>query len=175
MSHSPLIKATLVFFLSVCSGVMVQTNAFAEQGTPHPIDVDVVHQIIDAKAETTFEAFRFEPDYLRIKPGTTIRFKGSTGRHTVSSVRGMYPDQAKPFEIRGKPEMGILFEQEGVYGIRCRVHGRHGMAMLVVVGDPSTNLDTARVQKVGKKEKIKFKRLFDRLDGEIAKGVFQDK
>lgn len=134
--------------------------------------VDVVKQIIDVSATTSYEAFRFEPDYLRIKPNSTIRFTGSLGKHTVSSVRGMYPDGAKPFEIRNKPAMDIAFAKEGVYGIRCRVHGRHGMAMLIVVGDPRVNLEKARIQKVGKKEAVKFKTLFDHLDADIAKGVF---
>lgn len=132
------------------------------------IEIDVVNQIIDLNANSSYEAFRFEPDYLRLKPGTVVRFKGSTGRHTVSSVRGMYPEGARPFEIRGKPQMDVAFEQEGVYGIRCRVHGRHGMAMLIIVGDPKVNLDKARTQKVGKKEAVKFKLLFERLDKEKA-------
>jgi len=132
------------------------------------IEIDVVNQIIDLNANSSYEAFRFEPDYLSLKPGTVVRFKGSTGRHTVSSVRGMYPEGARPFEIRGKPQMDVAFEKEGVYGIRCRVHGRHGMAMLIIVGDPKVNLDKARSQKVGKKEAVKFKLLFERLDKEIA-------
>ena len=143
----------------------------ASKDTDMPV-VDVVDQIIDVDAATTYDAFRFEPDYMLIKAGTTVRFKGSTGRHTVTTVRGMYPKGARPFEIRGRPVMDIMFEKEGVYGIRCRIHGRHGMAMLIVVGDPKVNLDEARVQRVGKKEAVKFKRLFDRLDQDIAKGVF---
>jgi pseudoazurin len=134
------------------------------------IEIDVVNQIIDLNANSSYEAFRFEPDYLWLKPGTVVRFKGSTGRHTVSSVRGMYPKGARPFEIRGRAKMDIPFDQEGVYGIRCRVHGRHGMAMLIIVGDPKVNLEKARVQKVGKKEAVKFKALFERLDKDIAVG-----
>lgn len=132
--------------------------------------IDVVSQIIDVSAATSYEAFRFEPDYLVLKPGTTVRFTGSVGRHTVTSVAGMYPKGARPFEIRGKPTMDIPFEKEGVYGIRCRIHGRHGMAMLVIVGDPRVNLEKARSAKVGKKEQVKFQRLFKRLEEDMAAG-----
>lgn len=146
-----------------------QTQEKLAVNTPSEvIEIDVVNQIIDLNANSSYEAFRFEPDYLHLKPGTVVRFKGSTGRHTVSSVRGMYPEGARPFEIRGKPQMDVAFEQEGVYGIRCRVHGRHGMAMLIIVGNPMVNLDKARTQKVGKKEAVKFKLLFERLDKEMA-------
>ena len=159
--------------LIACSvSILGTTSIQAASGDSKTITVDVVDQIIDPNANTTFEAFRFEPDYLVLKPGTIIRFKGSVGRHTVSSVRGMYPEGARPFEIRGKPQMDIKFEHEGVYGIRCRVHGRHGMAMLVVVGKPDSNIGKARIQRVGEKETIKFKRLFDRLDADIAAGKF---
>ncbi len=132
--------------------------------------IDVVSQIIDVSATTSYEAFRFEPDYLKLKPGTIVRFQGSVGRHTVTSVAGMYPKGARPFEIRGKPTMDIPFNKEGVYGIRCRIHGRHGMAMLIVVGDPRVNLEKARSAKVGKKERVKFQRLFKRLEEDMAAG-----
>lgn len=162
--------SALLIACSVC--LFGGTSIQAASGDAKTIIVDVVHQIIDPNAETTFEAFRFEPDYLLLKPGTTIRFEGSVGRHTVSTVKGMYPKGAKPFEIRGKPQMDIKFDKEGVYGIRCRVHGRHGMAMLIVVGKPDSNIEKARTQRVGEKEAIKFKRLFDRLDADIAAGKF---
>lgn len=166
-------KNSLMIALAVAGSVLLSQpfNAVAKDGDKAVV-VDVVKQIIDLNATTSYEAFRFEPDYLRIEPNTIIRFTGSLGKHTVTSVRGMYPEGARPFEIRNRPEMDIPFEKEGVYGIRCRIHGRHGMAMLVVVGDPRSNLEKARIQRVGKKEAVKFKNLFDRLDADIAKGAF---
>lgn len=131
-------------------------------------EVAVVHQIIDPGADTPAHAFRFEPKLLQVPAGSTVRFKGSTGRHTVTAITRMIPVGARSFEIRGKPELDLTFEQEGVYGIRCRVHGRHGMVMLLVVGDPSANLDEARayLPKLGEAERAGFEELFERLEAE---------
>ncbi len=139
--------------------------ALAAQAEDLP-EVAVVHQIIDLNADTPAHAFRFEPKLLQVPAGSTVRFKGSTGRHTVTSIIRMIPVGARAFEIRGKPEMDLSFKNEGVYGIRCRVHGRHGMVMLLVVGDPSTNLEEARayLPKLGEAERAGFEELFEQLE-----------
>ena len=131
-------------------------------------EVAVVHQIIDLNADTPAHAFRFEPKLLRVPAGSTVRFKGSTGRHTVSAILRMIPVGARSFEIRGKPSMDLTFEKEGVYGIRCRVHGRHGMVMLLVVGDPSVNMEEAKeyLPKLGEAERRGFEELFAVLEGQ---------
>ncbi|MCG7521471.1 plastocyanin/azurin family copper-binding protein [Ruegeria sp. Ofav3-42] len=130
-------------------------------------EVAVVHQIIDLNADTPAHAFRFEPKLLHVPAGSTVRFKGSTGRHTVSAILRMIPVGARSFEIRGKPSMDLTFEKEGVYGIRCRVHGRHGMVMLLVVGDPGVNLEGAKayLPKLGEAERQGFEELFAELEG----------
>ncbi|SHF20232.1 pseudoazurin [Ruegeria intermedia] len=135
------------------------------QATEQP-QVAVVHQLIDPSAQVVAEVFRFEPKFLRVPAGATVRFKGSVGRHTVSSIRAMIPEGARSFEIRGKPEMELTFEHEGVYGIRCRVHGRHGMVMLLVVGDPGVNITTARayLPELPDPEREVFEELFNELE-----------
>ncbi len=150
--------ATMVIAGSIWSGVEAKAEDLPE--------VAVVHQIIDITAQTPADAFRFDPKFLRVPAGATVRFKGSTGRHTVSSIRPMIPEGARSFEIRGKPELDLTFENEGVYGIRCRVHGRHGMVMLLVVGDPTGNLDAARahVSKLSDAERVEFEALFAELE-----------
>lgn len=129
-------------------------------------EVAIVHQIIDPSADTPAHAFRFEPKFLQVPAGSTVRFKGSTGRHTVTAIPRMVPVGARVFEIRGKPEMDLTFETEGVYGIRCRVHGRHGMVMLLIVGNPSSNLEEARayLPKLGESERVGFEELFELLE-----------
>lgn len=131
-------------------------------------EVAVVHQIIDLNAYTPAHAFRFEPKLLQVPAGATVRFKGSTGRHTVSAILRMIPVGARSFEIRGKPVMDLTFDKEGVYGIRCRVHGRHGMVMLLVVGDPGVNLEEAKayLPKLGEAERVGFEELFDYLEAQ---------
>jgi pseudoazurin len=150
---------------AILAGVMAFAPAAQAEDIP---EVAVVHQIIDLNADTPAHAFRFEPKLLQVPAGSTVRFKGSTGRHTVTSIIRMIPEGARAFEIRGKPELDLTFDKEGVYGIRCRVHGRHGMVMLLVVGDPNSNLEEARayLPKLGEAEQAGFKELFEQLEGQ---------
>ncbi|WP_170327759.1 plastocyanin/azurin family copper-binding protein [Ruegeria arenilitoris] len=148
---------------AILAGVMTFAPAAQAEDIP---EVAVVHQIIDLNADTPAHAFRFEPKLLQVPAGSTVRFKGSTGRHTVTSIIRMIPVGARAFEIRGQPEMDLTFDKEGVYGIRCRVHGRHGMVMLLIVGDPSSNLEEARayLPKLGEAEQAGFEELFEQLE-----------
>ncbi|WP_170336277.1 plastocyanin/azurin family copper-binding protein [Ruegeria arenilitoris] len=148
---------------AILAGVMAFAPAAQAEDVP---EVAVVHQIIDLNADTPAHAFRFKPKFLHVPAGSTVRFKGSTGRHTVTSIIRMIPEGARAFEIRGKPEMDLTFDKEGVYGIRCRVHGRHGMVMLLIVGDPSSNLEEARayLPKLGEAEQAGFEELFEQLE-----------
>lgn len=156
-------KISLKLSAAIIAGAMVFTPAAQAEDIP---EVAVVHQIIDLNADTPAHAFRFEPKMLHVPAGSTVRFKGSTGRHTVTSIIRMIPVGARAFEIRGQPEMDLTFDKEGVYGIRCRVHGRHGMVMLLIVGDPSSNLEEARayLPKLGEAERAGFEELFDQLE-----------
>ncbi|WP_170763466.1 plastocyanin/azurin family copper-binding protein [Ruegeria lacuscaerulensis] len=155
-------RAVVAFLLA---GAVALAPAAQAEDLP---EVAVVHQIIDLNADTPAHAFRFEPKLLQVPAGATVRFKGSTGRHTVTSILRMIPVGARAFEIRGQPELDLTFEKEGVYGIRCRVHGRHGMVMLLVVGDPSVNLEEARayLPKLAEAERVEFEKLFAALEGQ---------
>ncbi|NOD64390.1 MULTISPECIES: plastocyanin/azurin family copper-binding protein [unclassified Ruegeria] len=159
----------MTFSLKPCAAILAGALAFAPVAQAADVpEVVVVHQIIDLNADTPAHTFRFEPNLLRVPAGATVRFKGSTGRHTVTSIIRMIPVGARSFEIRGKPEMDLTFEKEGVYGIRCRVHGRHGMVMLLVVGDPNSNLEEARayLPKLGEAEQAGFEALFEQLENQ---------
>lgn len=149
---------------AILAGALAVAPAWAED-IP---EIAVVHQIIDPNADTPAHAFRFEPKLLHVQAGATVRFKGSTGRHTVTSILRMIPVGARAFEIRGKPELDLTFDKEGVYGIRCRVHGRHGMVMLLVVGDPDANLEEAKahLSELGEAERAGFEELFAEMEAQ---------
>ncbi len=122
-----------------------------------------VNQITNNAAFTPLEMFQFKPDYVELEPGDTIRFLNSTSNHTVKSIKSMMPEGAEPFEISHEPVAKVKFDKEGVYGIRCKVHGRHGMVMLVKVGSNLTNLDAAKSVKHGGFIKKKFESLFKHI------------
>ena len=130
--------------------------AFAEQPAV------VVEQIIDPGAGRPDALFRFEPELVRIAPGETVRFVGTRGKHSVTLHKSMRPDGAPIFEIENQDVADIRFDQPGVYGVYCRIHSRHGMVMLIAVGDDWPNL-AARDAKTPPRQRAKYDRLFESL------------
>lgn len=159
--HKIIITGALALFFASLIGLQAGAEAQKDE-KPDAI----VRQIIDPNAKRRLDVFRFDPLILHVKAGAKVRFVGSTGRHTVSSISRMIPDGAKRFEIRGRPQMDLTFEKEGVYGIRCRVHGHHGMVMLLIVGEPAGNMQAAKdyIPKLREQEQVQFTRLFRMLE-----------
>ena len=97
----------------------------------------------------------FEPDLVKIQPGDTVTFVATDPGHDAQSVPGMLPEGAQPFEGKIGKDLTVTFTQPGVYGVKCKPHYVMGMVALVVVGDPSSNLEAAKkVKNPGKAGKL---------------------
>lgn len=79
----------------------------------------------------------FEPDFLRIAPGDTVRFIAADPGHNAESVPEMMPEGAEPFKGAINEEIEVTFDLEGLYGIKCLPHYAMGMVMTVAVGEVS--------------------------------------
>jgi pseudoazurin len=90
----------------------------------------------------------FEPAYLKVKPGDTVRFIPTDKGHDAETIPGMLPEGAKPFKGKMSQEISVTFDAPGVYGVRCTPHFGMGMVGLIEVGDNPANLDTARQIKL---------------------------
>ena len=89
----------------------------------------------------------FEPDLVKIQPGDSVTFISANPGHDAMSVPGMLPDGAEPFEGQLSKDVTVTFTVPGVYGIKCKPHFVMGMVGVVVVGDPSSNLEAAKAAK----------------------------
>ncbi|GAK43775.1 pseudoazurin [Tepidicaulis marinus] len=105
----------------------------------------------------------FEPALVKIAPGDTVRFVPTNPGHNAQSRPGMLPEGAEPFQGAMGKEIAVTFEKEGVYGYDCMPHYGMGMVGLVVVGDPSANLDEAQAVKHRGKATGRFEALFAAL------------
>jgi pseudoazurin len=141
---------------------LLSTSVFAE--------TKVIKQVMDMNSENIDKMYQFIPDYVEIEPGDKVLFKGTVGSHTAHSIQGMLPEGAKPVMISGSNASEITFDKPGVYGIKCKVHHRHGMVALVVVGDPSVNIDEARAaakKRVSRRAQKKMQGLLDQAEQKI--------
>ena len=107
----------------------------------------------------------FEPDFVRVAPGDTVKFIPTDKGHNAESIDGMYPDGFEPFKGQLGKEIDVTFDKEGVYGVRCKPHFGLGMVMLVEVGAP-VNEDAAKAAKTPKKATEKLEKLFAALDAQ---------
>lgn len=84
----------------------------------------------------------FEPDYLVVRPGDTVRFLATDPGHNAATIAGMIPEGGEKFIGKINEEIEVTLDAEGIWGIKCSPHYTMGMAMLIQVGDrPATEAD----------------------------------
>ena len=84
----------------------------------------------------------FEPDYLVVRPGDSVKFIAASPGHNAATIDGMIPGDGERFVGRINEEIEVTLTQEGIWGIRCSPHYTMGMVMLIQVGDtPATKAD----------------------------------
>jgi len=108
-------------------------------------------------------AMVFEPAFVKIAPGDSVKFVATDKGHNAETIKGMLPAGATPFLGKNGEDVTVKFDQEGVYGVKCLPHYGMGMVAMIVVGAP-TNADQAKaVPQVGKAKQV-FATLFDKLE-----------
>jgi pseudoazurin len=105
----------------------------------------------------------FEPAFLKIAPGDTVRFVAADKGHNVLSVEGMSPEGAAPFQGKMNEDITVTFDKPGAYGFECKPHYGMGMVGLVIVGDPVNLAEAKAVPQKGKAKK-KFEALFGNVE-----------
>lgn len=112
--------------------------------------------------------FQFEPQQLKIQPGDTVHFVAKDKGHNVESIDGMLPDGATPFKGDIGKDLTVTFTKAGVYGFKCAPHYAMGMVGLIIVGDPSSNLQKAEAVNHPGKAKPAFAALFKAVSTQTA-------
>jgi pseudoazurin len=93
----------------------------------------------------------FEPALIRVEPGDTITFKAVDKGHNSASIE--VPEGAEEWKGKINQDVQVTVQQEGLYAYKCTPHFGLGMVGLIVVGDPSVNLEVVEKQKYPGKAK----------------------
>lgn len=104
----------------------------------------------------------FDPGFVKIKPGDSVKFVAADQGHNVESIDGMAPDGAKPIKGEIGKDTTVVFDKEGIYGVKCMPHFMMGMTALIAVGDNYPNLAAAKSATTNPAAK-------KRLDADFAK------
>ncbi|RMQ50898.1 Pseudoazurin [Pseudomonas cichorii] len=78
----------------------------------------------------------YEPDFLHIAPGDTVKFIATHSSHNAASIPGLLPAGVPGFKGRINEQVELTLNTPGFYGIQCIPHLAMGMVMLIQVGDP---------------------------------------
>ena len=138
---------------------LLATTILAMAGPSATLAADVEVRMLNKGAEGLMV---FEPSFVRIAPGDTVRFVATDKGHNVEAIDAMVPAGGKPFVGKMNEELAVTFEAPGIYGYRCKPHYPMGMVGMIVVGDP-TNLEQAKTVGHPGKAKQVFGALFDKL------------
>ena len=97
----------------------------------------------------------YEPDFLAIAPGDTVKFVAAQSGHNAASIDGMAPAGFAGFKGNINQEIEVTLTEPGVYGVKCSPHYAMGMVMLIAVGDAHP-ADAAIPETVPKRAKARF-------------------
>jgi pseudoazurin len=132
-------------------GMVLVAAALGVAGAASAADIEV--KMLN-KGETGVMVF--EPAFVQAQPGDTIRFIATDKSHDVASVKGMLPEGVDAFKGKMNQNFDLTVTEEGVYGVKCTPHFPMGMVAVVVVGDPSANLESVKAVKNPKKAQERF-------------------
>ena len=76
----------------------------------------------------------FEPAFLKVAPGDSVKFVPTQKGHNAESLPGMAPAGAAAFKGKIDQEFSVKFTKEGVYGYKCLPHLGMGMVGVIQVG-----------------------------------------
>jgi len=107
----------------------------------------------------------FEPSFLKIAKGDTVKFVPTDPAHDVASV--YVPKGAKPWVGEVNKPVSVKFTEEGAYVYECKAHLPMAMVGVIQVGDKVKNF--AEAEKAAKELAQKFVLNKDRLDKILAK------
>ncbi|WP_237064972.1 pseudoazurin [Loktanella sp. M215] len=84
------------------------------------------------------DTMAFEPAFLRIAPGDTVKFIATDKGHNAEIIDGMLPDGAEAFQGKVNEEIEVQLDVEGLYAVKCLPHFSMGMVMTIAVGADET-------------------------------------
>jgi pseudoazurin len=107
----------------------------------------------------------FEPAVVYAQPGDSIRFVPTDKGHNSTAV--VVPDGAEAWKGKLSKELSVTLEVPGLYAYKCTPHFGLGMVGLVVVGDPTVNLEAVKSGKYPGKARTVMADLIKEVEASI--------
>ncbi len=105
----------------------------------------------------------FEPSFVQIAPGDTVKFIASDKGHNAEAIKEMIPEGAEPFKGKINEEIEVTLDAEGLYAVKCAPHFAMGMVMNIAVGDSVEMPEGYLEGRLPKKAKERFEDQLENL------------
>ena len=105
----------------------------------------------------------FEPSFVQIAPGDTVKFIASDKGHNAEAIKEMIPEGAEPFKGKINEEIEVTLDAEGLYAVKCAPHFAMGMVMNIAVGDGVEMPEGYLEGRLPKKAKERFEDQLENL------------
>ena len=79
----------------------------------------------------------FEPEYLKVAPGDTVKFVLVDKSHNAEAITEVWPEGVEPLKGEMNQDAEFVAEKPGFYGIKCKPHYTMGMVALIEAGEPT--------------------------------------
>jgi pseudoazurin len=105
------------------------------------------------------QPMQFDPAFLKIEPGDTVKFVATDKGHNAETILEMIPEGAETWKGKINEEITVTFNEEGIYGYKCMPHFAMGMVGIIQVGDDVSNLNSAETAKLPGRAKARMAEL----------------
>jgi len=102
------------------------------------------------------EIMVFEPAFLQVAPGDTVKFLATDRGHNAETLDGLVPEGAEGFEGRINEEIEVTLDTAGLYGVQCKPHYAMGMVMTIAVGEVEAAPDDFLEGRIPPRAKERF-------------------
>lgn len=109
------------------------------------------------------QPMQFDPAFLKIAPGDSVKFVATDKGHNSESILGMIPKGVDTWKGKMNEEITLTFDVEGIYGYKCTPHFGMGMVGIIQVGENTDNLDAAKTAKLPGKAKSRMAELITQV------------
>lgn len=105
----------------------------------------------------------FEPAFIQIATGDTVKFLATDKSHNAESIKNMIPEGAAEFKGKNNEEIEVTLDVDGLYAVKCLPHFAMGMVMTIAVGEDITMPDDYLEGRLPKKAKERFSEQLENL------------
>lgn len=118
------------------------------------------HQVLMLNKGSDGKLMVFEPAFIKIAPGDSVKFIATNKGHNAETVSGMTPAGGPTFKGKFNEEISVRFTKEGLYGYKCLPHTGMGMVGLIQVGKAANKPQAAAAANslpgIGKKRMVEL-------------------